>query len=45
MVDATDIAFAGLSIVAIGGAVSALEAREIIYGAVGLAASFFFSAP
>ncbi|MDG6914968.1 MAG: NADH-quinone oxidoreductase subunit J [Nitrososphaerota archaeon] len=41
MVDATDIAFAGLSIVAIGGAVSALEAREIIYGAVGLAASFF----
>lgn len=41
MVDVTDVAFAGLAIVAIGGAISALEAREIIYGAVGLAASFF----
>lgn len=41
MVDPTDVAFAGLAVVAIGGAISALEAREIIYGAVGLAASFF----
>jgi NADH:ubiquinone oxidoreductase subunit 6 (subunit J) len=41
MVDATDAAFIGLTVVAVGGAVSALEAREIIYGAVGLATSFF----
>ncbi len=41
MVDATDAAFVGLTVVAVGGAISALEAREIIYGAVGLAASFF----
>jgi len=41
MVDITDITFAALSVVAVGGAFAALEAREIIYGAVGLAASFF----
>lgn len=41
MVDPTDAAFAGLTVVTIGGAIMALEAREIIYGAVGLAASFF----
>lgn len=41
MADATDFAFVALAIVTIGGAISALEAREIIYGAVGLAASFF----
>ncbi len=41
MVDATDAAFIALTVVAVGGAVLALEAREIIYGAVGLAASFF----
>jgi NADH:ubiquinone oxidoreductase subunit 6 (subunit J) len=41
MVDATDAAFIALTVVTIGGAVSALEAKEIIYGAVGLAASFF----
>jgi NADH:ubiquinone oxidoreductase subunit 6 (subunit J) len=41
MVDATDAAFIALTVVTVGGAVSALEAKEIIYGAVGLAASFF----
>ena len=41
MVDVTDAAFVALTVVAVGGAISALEAREIIYGAVGLAASFF----
>jgi NADH:ubiquinone oxidoreductase subunit 6 (subunit J) len=41
MVDATDAAFLALTVVTVGGAISALEAREIIYGAVGLAASFF----
>jgi NADH:ubiquinone oxidoreductase subunit 6 (subunit J) len=41
MVDATDAAFIALTVVTVGGAVAALEAREIIYGAVGLAASFF----
>jgi len=41
MVDATDAAFIALAVVTVGGAISALEAREIIYGAVGLAASFF----
>ncbi len=41
MVDVTDAAFIALTVVAVGGAISALEAREIIYGAVGLAASFF----
>lgn len=41
MVDVTDTAFIALTLVTIGGAISALEAKEIIYGAVGLAASFF----
>jgi NADH:ubiquinone oxidoreductase subunit 6 (subunit J) len=41
MVDVTDVTFMALTVVAVGGAVAALEAREIIYGAVGLAASFF----
>src|ERR1700685_2216568 len=41
MVDVTDVTFVALSVVTLGGAVSSLEAREIIYGAVGLAASFF----
>jgi NADH:ubiquinone oxidoreductase subunit 6 (subunit J) len=41
MVDATDATFVALALVAVGGAISALEAKEIIYGAVGLAASFF----
>jgi NADH:ubiquinone oxidoreductase subunit 6 (subunit J) len=41
MVDATDAAFVALTVVTVGGATAALEAREIIYGAVGLAASFF----
>ncbi len=41
MVDATDATFIALTVVTIGGAVAALEAREVIYGAVGLAASFF----
>jgi NADH:ubiquinone oxidoreductase subunit 6 (subunit J) len=41
MVDATDATFIALTVVTVGGAIAALEAREIIYGAVGLAASFF----
>ncbi|HEV2389145.1 MAG TPA: NADH-quinone oxidoreductase subunit J [Nitrososphaerales archaeon] len=41
MVDVTDAAFIALTVVTVGGAISALEAKEIIYGAVGLAASFF----
>jgi len=41
MVDATDAAFIALTAVTVGGAVAALEAKEIIYGAVSLAASFF----
>lgn len=41
MVDATDATFIALTLVTVGGAISALEAKEIIYGAVGLAASFF----
>jgi NADH-quinone oxidoreductase subunit J len=41
MVDVTDAAFIALTVVTVGGAMSALEAKEIIYGAVGLAASFF----
>jgi NADH:ubiquinone oxidoreductase subunit 6 (subunit J) len=41
MVDVTDVAFVALAVVAVGGAISALEAKEIIYGAVGLATSFF----
>jgi len=40
MVDASDVAFAAMTVVAVGGAVAALEAKEIVYGAVGLAASF-----
>ncbi|MDG6926522.1 MAG: NADH-quinone oxidoreductase subunit J [Nitrososphaerota archaeon] len=41
MVDLTDIVFVGMSVVVVGGAISALEAREIVYGAIGLAFSFF----
>jgi NADH:ubiquinone oxidoreductase subunit 6 (subunit J) len=41
MVDATDAAFIALTVVTLGGAVVSLEAKEIIYGAVGLAGSFF----
>jgi NADH:ubiquinone oxidoreductase subunit 6 (subunit J) len=41
MVDVTDATFIALTVVTVGGAIAALEAREIIYGAVGLAASFF----
>jgi NADH:ubiquinone oxidoreductase subunit 6 (subunit J) len=41
MVEATDVAFIALTVVTVGGAMAALEAKEIIYGAVGLAASFF----
>jgi len=41
MVDATDAVFVALAVVTVGGSLAALEAREIIYGAVGLAASFF----
>ena len=41
MVDATDATFLALAVVSVGGAMVALEAKEIIYGAVGLAASFF----
>ena len=41
MVDATDAAFIALTVVTLGGAIMALEAKEIIYGAVGLAGSFF----
>lgn len=41
MVDLTDAAFVALTVVTIGGAITSLEAEEIIYGAVGLAASFF----
>ncbi|MGH9917623.1 MAG: NADH-quinone oxidoreductase subunit J family protein [Nitrososphaerales archaeon] len=37
----TDVVFIALTLVTIGGAISALEAKEVIYGAVGLAASFF----
>ena len=36
-----DIVFFALMVVAVGGAIIALEAREIVYGAVGLAGSFF----
>ena len=31
----------GMAVVIVGGAISALEAREIVYGAIGLAFSFF----
>jgi len=41
MVDASDAAFIALTVVSLGGAIMALEAKEIIYGAVGLAGSFF----
>jgi NADH-quinone oxidoreductase subunit J len=41
MVDVNDIAFLGMAAVVIGGAISALEAKEIVYGAIGLAFSFF----
>jgi NADH-quinone oxidoreductase subunit J len=41
MVDLTDVAFAGMAVVIVGGEISALEAREIVYGAIGLAFSFF----
>lgn len=41
MVDVTDIVFVGMAIVTVGGAISALESREIVYGAIGLAFSFF----
>jgi NADH:ubiquinone oxidoreductase subunit 6 (subunit J) len=40
MVDVTDLAFFAMTVVTVGGAVAALEAKEIVYGAVGLAASF-----
>jgi NADH:ubiquinone oxidoreductase subunit 6 (subunit J) len=41
MVDLNDITFYAMVVVTIGGALTALEAREIIYGAIGLAFSFF----
>jgi NADH-quinone oxidoreductase subunit J len=41
MFDLTDGAFVGLAVVIVGGAISALEAREIVYGAISLAFSFF----
>jgi len=41
MVDVSEIVFAGMAVVVVGGAITALEAREIIYGAIGLAFSFF----
>lgn len=41
MVDLTDITFFAMVVVSVGGAITALEAREIIYGAIGLAFSFF----
>jgi len=41
MVDLFDATFIAAAIITVGGAVTALEAREIIYGAVALAGSFF----
>ncbi len=41
MVELTDAVFVGMAVVVVGGAVVALEAKEIIYGAIGLAFSFF----
>ena len=41
MVDLGDVTFAAMVVVTIGGGVTALEAREIVYGAIGLAFSFF----
>ncbi len=37
----TDVIFLGMMVLTIGGAIMALEARDIIYGAVALAVSFF----
>jgi NADH:ubiquinone oxidoreductase subunit 6 (subunit J) len=41
MVDLIDATFIAAAVITVGGAIAALEAREIIYGAVGLAGSFF----
>jgi NADH:ubiquinone oxidoreductase subunit 6 (subunit J) len=41
MVDLTEITFFAMLVATIGGAITALEAREIVYGAIGLAFSFF----
>ena len=41
MVDVTDVVFVGMAVATVGGAVSALESREIVYGAISLAFSFF----
>jgi len=41
MVDLTDVTFLAMVVATIGGAITALEAREIVYGAIGLAFSFF----
>ena len=41
MVDLTEITFFAMIVATIGGAITALEAREIVYGAIGLAFSFF----
>ena len=41
MVDLSDLTFYAMLAVTIGGAITALEAREIIYGAIGLAFSLF----
>lgn len=41
MVDLVDTTFLAAAVVTIGGAIAALEAKEIIYGAVGLAGSLF----
>jgi NADH:ubiquinone oxidoreductase subunit 6 (subunit J) len=40
-IDITDVTFIAMMVATIGGAISALEAREIVYGAIGLAFSFF----
>lgn len=37
----TDIIFLAMTVVTVGGAIVALEAKEIIYGAIGLAGSLF----
>ena len=37
----TDIVFLAMMVVTVGGAIVALEAKEIIYGAIGLAGSLF----
>src|SRR5208283_2294753 len=41
MVDLNEITFFAMLVATIGGAITALEAREIVYGAIGLAFSFF----